>query len=120
MNEKGMTAEERTATDSGSAAGPMVLINSFTVPEQRDDVFHDMWTKTSGYFRQQPGYRSLRLHRAITPNARYRWVNVVQWASEADYQTSHSTDEFRRLVTQDGWGEFPNMPSLYQVVASDG
>jgi heme oxygenase (mycobilin-producing) len=120
MSDPSMTAEERTATDSGNGSGPIVLINSFTVPQPRDDAFHDIWLQTSSYFREQPGYRSLRLHRAITPDARYRWVNIAQWATEADYQAAHRTDEFRRLVSQEGWDEFPNMPSLYQVVEADG
>jgi heme-degrading monooxygenase HmoA len=120
MSNESVTAEGRTATDSGNRSGPIVLINCFTVWQQRDDAFHDIWFQTSAYFREQPGYRSLRLHRAVTPDARYRWVNVAQWASEADYQASHRTEEFRRLITQKGWDDFPNLPVLYKVVEADG
>jgi heme-degrading monooxygenase HmoA len=115
-----MTPEARTAAEAGTSNGHVTLINCFTVPDGRDEVFEPMWTQTSMYFRKQPGFVSLRLHRAITPDARYRWVNVAVWESEEQYLAAHRTDEFRRLVTQDGWDEFPNMPNLYEVVAAVG
>jgi heme-degrading monooxygenase HmoA len=115
-----MTPEQRTAAESSHDAGRVTLINSFTVDGDRDDVFEKMWTETSMYFRAQPGFVSLRLHRAVTPDARYRWVNVAVWESEAQYLAAHATDEFRRLVTQEGWVEFPNMPVLYEVIAAVG
>jgi hypothetical protein len=31
-----------------------------------------------GYFRAQPGFVSLRRHRAMTQDARYRFANVAQ------------------------------------------
>ena len=116
-----MTPEERTAsTSADDQAGRVTLINCFTVAADRDDVFEKMWTETSMYFRAQPGFVSLRLHRAVTPGAPYRWVNVAVWESEAQYQDAHRTEDFRRLVTQDGWKEFPNIPTLYQVAAAVG
>jgi len=114
-----ITPEGRTAA-ADAVDGPVTLINSFLVPEGRDDAFHALWSQTSTYFRRQPGYVSLRLHRAVTPDARYRWVNVAQWETEADYRAAHTTDEFRAVVTADGWSEFPSTPTLYQVVTADG
>lgn len=32
----------------------------------------------------------------------------------------HGTDEFRRVVTQPGWEEFPSSPMLYQVMTETG
>jgi hypothetical protein len=45
---------------------------------------------------------------------------VASWESEADYREAHSTEEFRRIVTQPGWEEFPSSPVLYEVVTSVG
>ena len=115
-----MTPESRTATEAGEVTGPVTLINCFVVPEDRDEAFQRLWTEASTYFRARPGYVSLRLHRAVTPGAAYRWVNVARWESQADYLAAHATDEFRRLVTQAAWQEFPNVPTLYEVVAADG
>jgi len=116
-----MTPEERTAGEpTAKVDGPITLINSFKVAADRDDAFHALWTETSMYFRQQPGFVSLRLHRAVNPDATYRWVNVATWETEADYRAGHLTDEFRRLVTQEAWGEFPSNPSIYEVVTAVG
>lgn len=68
------------------------------------------------YFRQRPGFLSLRLHRALSPDAQYRYVNVARWASLADFEAAHQTEEFLRVVGQPGWSEFPSNPTLYEVV----
>jgi heme-degrading monooxygenase HmoA len=115
-----ITPEGRTAAGPDGVSPPVTLMNSFVVPAGRDDVFVELWTETSNYFRSQPGFRSLRLHRAVTPDARYRFVNVANWASAADYRAPHTTDEFRRLVTQEAWREFPSTPTLYEVVTAVG
>lgn len=115
-----LTPEGRTATPGEEATQPVTLMNSFVVPEGRDEAFLELWTETSHYFRAQPGFLSLRLHRAVTPGAAYRYVNVARWASDADYRAPHLTEEFRQLVSQAGWREFPSSPVLYEVVLSMG
>ena len=115
------TPEGRTAVVATTDVGQSVtLMNSFLVPEGRDEAFLQLWTQTSEYFRSQPGFLSLRLHRAVTPGTQYRYVNVARWASDSHYRAPHNTDEFRRLVTQDAWREFPSTPVLYEVVLSVG
>jgi heme-degrading monooxygenase HmoA len=107
----------RTATPTPDAASaPVTLINSFVVPEGRDEAFLELWHETSEYFRAQPGFVSLRLHRAASADAHYRFVNIARWASAADYLAPHQKDEFRRLVTKEAWLEFPSSPTLYEVV----
>ena len=49
-----------------------------------------------------------------------RWINVANWESESDYRAAHSTDEFRRVVTQEAWKEFPSVPTLFEVMTSAG
>ena len=97
---------------------PVTLINSFVVPPERDDAFFALWTEASRYFRAQPGFVSLRFHKAVTPDADYRYVNVASWETLADFQAAHGTDEFRRVVGADAWREFPSSPALYEVVAT--
>jgi heme-degrading monooxygenase HmoA len=106
----------RTATPEAGQSGPVVLMNCFVVPEGRDERFLELWTETSEYFRAQPGFVSLRLHRSVSTDAQYRYVNVATWQSATHYQAPHQTEEFRRLVTQEGWREFPSTPTLYEVV----
>jgi heme oxygenase (mycobilin-producing) len=117
----GTTIEERTAPKPDrSIDGAVTLMNRFAVSPERDQAFHALWTKTSEYFRAQPGFVSLRLHRAVSSEAEYRWVNVATWESEAHFRAAHNTAEFRRVVTQPGWAEFPSSPMLFQVVTSVG
>ena len=108
--------EGRTATPHDTPSGPVVLMNCFVVPEGRDEAFVELWSETSEYFRAQPGFRSLRLHRAVSTDAQYRYVNIATWDSAVHYGAPHQTDEFRRLVTQEAWQEFPSNPTLYEVV----
>ena len=84
-----VTPEGRTAVQAAARRRPAVtLMNSFVVPEGRDEAFVELWTATSEYFRRQPGFLSLRLHRAVTPEAPYRYVNVARWASDAAYRAA--------------------------------
>jgi heme-degrading monooxygenase HmoA len=116
-----ITPEGRTAVEAETgAAKPVTLMNSFVVPEGRDEAFVELWTQASHYFRRQPGFLSLRLHRAVTPGSQYRYVNVARWASDAEYRAPHGTEEFRRLVSSDAWREFPSSPTLYEVVLAVG
>lgn len=121
MTAASITPEGRTAVEAETgASAPVTLMNHFIVPEGRDEAFVKLWTQTSEYFRAQPGFLSLRLHRAVTPGTQYRYVNVARWASDADYRAPHGTEEFRRLVTQEAWREFPSTPTLYEVVLAVG
>jgi heme-degrading monooxygenase HmoA len=113
--------EDRTAPAGDHRAdGPVTLMNGFAVAADRDDVFHAAWYETSRYFVQRPGFISLRLHRALSPQAPHRWVNVAVWQSEEDFRAAHSTEEFRRLVSQEKWQEFPSSPNLFEVVTAEG
>jgi heme-degrading monooxygenase HmoA len=113
--------EARTAAAPAThAQRPVTLINSFVVPPGRDDAFEALWTEASTYFRAQPGFVSLRFHRAVTPDAEYRYVNVASWETLGDFQAAHGTDEFRRVVGAAAWEEFPSSPALYEVVVAVG
>ncbi len=111
-------AKRGAALPSDLPEGPVTLINSFVVAPGRDAEFLELWTGTSRYFRAQPGFVSLRLHRAVSPDAHYRFVNVAVWESAAHFGAAHATDEFRRLVAQPEYREFPSSPALYQVAVA--
>ena len=111
--------EKRAATAPEAGADrPVTLINSFVVPPGRAEVFESLWTEASMYFRAQPGFVSLRFHRAVSPDADYRYVNVARWETLRDFQAAHATAEFRGIVTADPWKEFPANPALYEVIVA--
>jgi heme-degrading monooxygenase HmoA len=105
------------AAPTAPGGGSVTLINSFVVPAGRDEAFRAQWELTSKFMRAQPGFESLRLHRAVAPEAHYRYVNVAVWSSARDFGAAHATDEFRALVADPAWREFPSSPALYEVVA---
>lgn len=113
-------AQRAAALPATAPEGPVTLINSFVVAPGRDDAFLALWTHTSQYFRARPGFVSLRMHRAISPQATYRYVNVAVWDSVARFAAAHDTDEFRRLVAQPAYREFPSSPALYEVLVAAG
>jgi len=108
-------AKRGATLPSDPPEGPVTLINSFVVDPRRDEAFEALWTQTSVYFRGRPGFVGLRLHRAVSPDATYRYVNVAVWESAAQFAAAHATEEFRQVVGQPGWREFPSSPTLFEV-----
>ena len=93
----------------------VVLINPFEVPEGTDDEeFLQGWERAAEYMRQQPGFLSSRLHRALGSDARFRFINVAEWASPQDFQAAVTSEEFREIAK----GAGPGAPALYEVVRS--
>ena len=93
----------------------VILINPFEVPAGTDEEeFLGGWERAADYMRQQPGFVSTRLHRALAPDARFRFINVAEWASPQDFQAAVSSEEFREIAK----GAGPGSPALYEVVRS--
>ncbi len=93
----------------------VILINPFEVPEgTNDEDFLRGWERAAEYMRQQPGFVSTRLHRALAPDARFRFVNVAEWSSPQDFQAAVGSEEFRELAKRGAQGS----PALYEVVRS--
>ena len=90
-----------------------VLINPFEVPEDMDDDrFLEGWGRAADYMRSRPGFVASQLHRAVSPNPRFRFVNVAEWESPQDFQAAVRSPEFQAMAA----GTPPNYPALYEVV----
>ena len=60
----------------------------------------------------QAGFVSSRLHRAVSPNARFRFVNIAEWSTPQDFQAAVTSADFQKLAR-----DAPaNYPALYEVV----
>jgi heme-degrading monooxygenase HmoA len=93
----------------------VILINPFEVAEETtDEDFLRGWERAADYMRRQPGFVSSRLHRALRPDVRFRFVNVAEWASPQDFQAAVTSEQFREIAK----GAGPGSPSLYEVVRS--
>ena len=71
-----------------------VLINTFEVPAEREDEFLANWQRVADYVATQPGYVSTRLHRALSPDSRFRFVNVAEYESPKHFQDIAASAEF--------------------------
>ena len=101
--------------DERSSKLSVILINPFEVPEETDDEdFLRGWERAAVYMREQPGFVSSRLHRALRPDARFRFINIAEWATPQEFQAAVSSEEFRELAKGAGQGS----PALYEVVRS--
>lgn len=93
----------------------VILINPFEVPDgTNDEDFLRGWQRAADYMRQQPGFVSTRLHRALRPDARFRFVNVAEWESPQAFQAAVGGEQFREMTK----GAPPGSPALYEVVRS--
>jgi heme-degrading monooxygenase HmoA len=91
------------------------FINCFEVPPGRDDEFLALWGRVNAHMSTRPGYLGHRLHRSLSPDARYRFVNYAEWETAEHWRDAHD-EEFRRLVGDPAWREFPTTPALYDIV----
>ncbi len=92
----------------------VVLINAFEVPEGDDEVFLESWEQARAYLSAQSGYLATRLHRSLSPNADFRYVNVALWASGQAFEAATSAAAFANERPA-----YPFHASLYEVVRTD-
>ena len=93
----------------------VTLINCFEVPAGREEEFFAAFKTVNAYMRAKKGYVSHKMHRSMMTDARYRFVNVVQWASREECEAAHDGG-FRQLITRPEWADFRSTPALYEVV----
>ncbi|WP_448640869.1 antibiotic biosynthesis monooxygenase family protein [Geodermatophilus sp. URMC 63] len=89
------------------------LINCFEVAPEQDQRFLQLWRQADDLLRGRGGYRSTRLHRALGPQARFRYVNVAELDSVEAWQSAVSSPEFTAIAAQ--MADFSPSPGLYTV-----
>ena len=97
---------------TGDPAG-VVLINAFEVPLDGDDAFLAAWERTRVFLRDQPGYLATRLHRSLSPQADFRFVNIGRYQSPQAFQAAVGQPGFREAAATI---RHRAHPSLYQIV----
>jgi heme-degrading monooxygenase HmoA len=93
----------------------VVLINAFELPGNANDQdFLAGWDRAVEYLQNQPGFVNTRLHRAVTPDARFRFVNVAEWNSPQDFAAAVTSEQFQEIASRGPAGT----RALYEVVRS--
>jgi heme-degrading monooxygenase HmoA len=91
----------------------VVLINPFEVPAHVPaDQFLAGWERAADLLKSRPGFIGSRLHRSLSPDARFRFVNVAEWESPQHFQDAVTDPAFAELAKDSP----PNSPALYDVV----
>ena len=91
----------------------VVLINPFEVPQENEAEFLTGWETARDFMQRQKGYVSTRLHRSLDPTARFRFINLAEWASAADFQAAVYHPAFVQLRNAT---PFAHYPALYEVI----
>ena len=94
--------------------GPVVLINTFTVPVEDADQLLAAWAGDAALMKRQPGFISTQLHRGIAGSGTF--LNYAVWESTADFRSAFTNPEFRARL-----GTYPESatitPHLFRKVA---
>jgi heme-degrading monooxygenase HmoA len=93
----------------------VTLINPFEVPEGREQEALKDWEAAAVYLRQQPGFISTNLHQAVSPGAKFHFINVAKWESAEAFQAAVTSAEFQALI-KSTVENFPHYPALYEVI----
>jgi heme-degrading monooxygenase HmoA len=95
----------------------VTLINVFEIGHDDVEEFLREWQQRAEFLGRQPGFRSLRLHRALSPDARFQLVNVAEWDNAEALQAATAQDFFQQSA-QRAMQQFAVAanPALYRVV----
>jgi heme-degrading monooxygenase HmoA len=95
----------------------VTLINVFEIGHDDVEEFLREWQQRAEFLGRQPGFRSLRLHRALSPDARFQLVNVAEWDS-AEVLKAATAQDFFQQSAQRSMQQFAVAanPALYRVV----
>jgi heme-degrading monooxygenase HmoA len=98
-------------------AKPVVLVNVITLDKADEQAFLQTWHDDALFMKQQPGFISTQLHRALGESPTY--LNYAVWESTADFRAAFSHPAFRAKLS-----DYPPSavasPHLFQKVAVPG
>lgn len=78
------------------AAGQVILLNTFLVPEGQEEAFRQGWTRAAEILRRQPGLVSTTLHRPVG-NSRL-WVNHAVWETPQALAAALASPDFKTVA----------------------
>ena len=96
---------------------PVVLVNLFMLDKADEQAFLKAWQEDALFMKQQPGFISTQLHRAIGENPTY--LNYAVWETTAQFRAAFTNPQFRAKLSV-----YPSSvvasPLLLQKVAIPG
>ncbi|MER5389811.1 antibiotic biosynthesis monooxygenase family protein [Saccharopolyspora sp. NPDC002686] len=93
--------------------GPIVLANTFFVPEERTEEFLSLFRRQAEFMKAQPGFVSLQMHRG-TAGSRLL-MNVAVWESTEALATAFGSPEFQRMAAESP-DDIVSYPHIFEQV----
>jgi heme-degrading monooxygenase HmoA len=98
-------------------ASPVVLVNVFTLAAADERATLEAWEQDARFMKEQPGFISTQLHRALGESPTY--LNYAVWESTAAFRAAFANPEFLARLSS-----YPPSvvatPHLFQKVAVPG
>ena len=98
----------------GADVSPVVLVNLFTVAAPDVAALLQAWEADANWMKQQPGYISTQLHRAVGESCVF--LNYAVWESVAHFKAAFGHPDFRAAL-----GAYPSSvvasPHLFEKIA---
>ena len=76
---------------------PVVLVNLFTLDKADEQAFLKAWQEDALFMKQQPGFISTQLHRAIGESPTY--LNYAVWETTAQFRAAFTNPQFRAKLS---------------------
>jgi len=89
-------------------------IVSYEVNAEDMDAFLEAWRLANAHLKKQPGHVSTALHRAVSANPPFRFVNVAKWKSADDFRKATQSPAFQEASGR--LGAYPLFASVYEAV----
>jgi heme-degrading monooxygenase HmoA len=93
-----MDAAVTLRSQLGDDAGPVVLINKFTVDPSDAKALQEAWAADAAFMKRQPGFISAQLHRGIAGSGTF--VNYAVWESVESFARAFAQPEFQAGLTR--------------------
>src|SRR3974377_1091555 len=78
-------------------ASPVVLVNLFTLDKAEEHAFLQAWQDDAQFMKQQPGFISTQLHRAVGESPCY--LNYAVWETTAHFRAAFTHPAFRAKLS---------------------
>ena len=93
--------------------GPIVLANTFVVPQERTASFLALFRRQAEFMRAQPGFVSLQLHQGTAGSELL--MNVAVWESTDALAAALGSPEFQRLSAESP-DDIVSYPHIFQQI----
>jgi heme oxygenase (mycobilin-producing) len=98
-------------------SGAITFVNVFEIDPGQLDAFLVEWRERAEFMSKQPGFRSFRLHRALSPDSRFQLINVAEWDSADALHAATAQPAFQDSIRR-STAEFrvTANPGIYRMV----